>query len=73
MFLHQTQLSQVAFSITDDKGRLIPEVAEGQAKEGSLSFKMSLRWRVMLDDLPPSDRKLTPKDIMPKYTNLTLV
>lgn len=73
MFLHQTQLSQVAFSITDDKGRLIPEVATGQAQEGSLSFKMSLKWRVMLDDLPPSDRKLSAKNIMPKYDNLTLV
>jgi len=73
MFLHQTQLSQVSFSICDDKGRLIPEVAPFQAKEGSLSFKMCIKWRVMLDDLPPSDKKLTPKNIMPQYGNLTLV
>lgn len=73
MFLHQTQLNQVAFTITDDKGRLIPEVALGQAKEGSLSFKMSFKWSVMLDEFPPSDRKLLAKNIQPKYPNLTLV
>jgi len=73
MFLHQTQLSQVAFSITDDKGRLIPEVADGQAQEGSLSFKMSFKWEVVFDELPPSDRKLQAKNIMPKYDSLTKV
>jgi hypothetical protein len=73
MFLHQTQLANVTFRITDDKGRLIPEVAPGQAQEGSLSFKMSVKWRVVADDYPPSDRKLTADKIAKQYPNLTLV
>jgi hypothetical protein len=73
MFLHQTQLSAVKFTLTDDKGRLIPEVAPRQAEEGSLSFKMSFKWEVVVDELPPSDKKLLPKNIVPKYENLTLI
>ena len=72
MFLSQTQLSQVYFTITDDKGRLIQEVADGQANDGNLSFKMSFRWEVIVDDLPPDSRKLNIENVAKKYENLTL-
>ncbi len=72
MYLSQTQLSQVYFTITDDKGRLIQEVADGQANDGNLSFKMSFRWEVLVDDLPPDSRKLNPNNISKKYENLTM-
>ncbi len=72
MYLNQTQLSQVYFTITDDKGRLIQEVADGQAENGNLSFKMSFRWEVIVDDLPPDSRKLNINNVSKKYDNLTM-
>ena len=73
MYLNQTQLSQVYFTVTDDKGRLIQEVAQGQSEAGNLSFKMSFRWEVVVDDLPPDSRKLNIKNVSKNYENLTLV
>lgn len=73
MYLSQTQLSQVLFTITDDKGRLIQEVADGQADAGNLSFKMSFRWEALVDDLPPSERTLNMRDVSKKYEDLTLI
>ena len=73
MYLNQTQLSQVYFTITDDKGRLIQEVADGQAEAGNLSFKMSFRWEVLVDDLPPDSRKLNLDNVSKKYENLTMI
>jgi len=72
MFLQQTQLSQVYFTITDDKGRLIEEVAEGQADAGNLSFKMSFRWEVLTDELPPDEKRLKLDNLLKQYPNLTL-
>ncbi len=72
MYLQQTQLSQVYFTITDDKGRLIEEVAEGQADAGNLSFKMSFRWEVIQDELPPDERRLKESNLRHKYPDLTL-
>jgi hypothetical protein len=72
MFLQQTQLSQVYFSITDDKGRLIEEVAVGQAESGNLSFKMSFRWEVLVDELPPDEKRLKAENLLPRFPNLTL-
>ena len=42
MLLNQTQLSQVYFTITDDKGRLIQEVADGQAEAGNFQGRRDL-------------------------------
>jgi hypothetical protein len=72
MLLTQTQLSQVYFAITDDKGRLIEEVAGGQAKEGNLNFKMSFRWEVLVDDLPPDERRIRAENLLKQYPNLVL-
>lgn len=72
MFLQQTQLSQVFFTITDDKGRLIQEVAVGQAAAGNLSFKMSFAWEVLVDELPPDEKRLKLENLQPKFPNLTL-
>lgn len=72
MYLSQTQLSQVYFTITDDKGRLIQEVADGQAENGNLSFKMSFRWEVLLDDIPPDARKLNIDNVSKKYEDLVM-
>ena len=72
MYLNQTQLSQVYFTITDDKGRLIQEVAAGQADAGNLSFKMSFRWEVLVDDLPPDSRKLRIDNVSKQYENLAM-
>ena len=72
MYLQQTQLSQVYFTITDDKGRLIQEVADGQADAGNLSFKMSFRWDVLQDELPPDEKRIKLENILKQYPNLTL-
>lgn len=71
MYLQQTQLSQVFLTITDDKGRLLPQVAPGQADVGNLSFKLSMRWEVLLDDLPPTDQRLQIKNVAKQYENLS--
>lgn len=67
MFLHQTQLSQVYFSVTDDKGRLIEEVAPDQAKVGSLSYKMSFRWEIIEDEDKPDENRLKLNNLQRKY------
>jgi len=72
LYLEQTQLSQVYFTITDDKGRLIEEVAVGQARTGNLSFKMSFRWEVLTDELPPDEKRLKIENLLKQYPNLTL-
>lgn len=53
------QLTSFQCAITDDKGRPLPEIALGQAKDGMLSCKMTLRWEVIqldqsLHTAPPS-------------------
>lgn len=50
--LSQTQLSNMTFTITDDKGRLISEVGADQALNGNLSFKLVLRWDVVENEIP---------------------
>lgn len=70
MYLNQTQLSQVYFSITDDKGRLLPEVNPGQAVVGNLSFKLSFRWEVLHDELPPNDQRLKLENLAKSYEAL---
>jgi hypothetical protein len=70
MYLSQTQLSQVFFSITDDKGRLLPEVNEDQAVVGSISFKLSFRWEVLHDELPPNDQRLKLDNLAKSYQQL---
>ncbi len=72
MLLHQTQLSQVYFSVTDDKGRLIEEVAPFQAQVGSLSYKMSFRWEVVEDEQRPDENRLKLINLQRKYPDLTL-
>jgi hypothetical protein len=72
MDIDQTQLSQVFFTITDDKGRLIEEIATGQSRVGNLSFKLSFRWEVVEDDHPPDTLRLTLDKLLSKYPNLTL-
>ena len=67
MDLNQTQLSQVYFSLTDDKGRPLQEVFPGQSASGNLSFKMSFKWIVLIDELPPNDRALQAKNLLPQY------
>ena len=69
MYLNQTQLSQCEFSITDDKGRFLPEINTGQAEIGMLSFKMSLRWEVLEDDYPSDERKLRLENVAQRYEN----
>lgn len=70
MYLNQTQLSQVYFRLTDDKGRPIPEVRAGQAKEGNLNFKISFRWEVLHDELPPNALKTKPENVRPSKMNV---
>jgi len=72
MYLSQTQLSQVYFSITDDKGRLIEEVADGQSAAGNLSFKMSFKYDVLVDEVPPNDQPLQLKNLERQYPHLTM-
>jgi len=46
------QLGTVTFSLKDDKGRPIWEVAPTQAQAGLLSYKMSMRFEIMEQDTP---------------------
>lgn len=50
LILQQTQLSSMTLQLTDDKGRLLPEVYPGQASSGNLSFKVTLRWDIVEND-----------------------
>jgi hypothetical protein len=72
MELTQTQLSQVSFTITDDKGRLIPQVADGQAKDGNLNFKMTLRWEVVDMETDLDAYKTLLQNLQPKYNSLAM-
>ena len=44
------QMDAIQCSLTDDKNRPIAEVAAGQAKDGALAFKMTLKWEVIQMD-----------------------
>jgi len=44
------QLDQLTLMLTDDKNRPIPLVANGQVTNGSLSFKLTIKWEVLLRD-----------------------
>lgn len=71
MYLQQQHLSQVYFSLTDDKGRLLAEVAEDQADFGNLSFKISLRYEVLAKEVETGERRvLNPSDIVNKYPRI---
>jgi len=69
MYLNQTQLSQVYFRLCDDKNREIPTVAPDQAKEGNLNFKISFRWEVLHDELPPNALNTNPDNVRPSQMN----
>lgn len=44
------QLDNITIYITDDKNRPLPLVGVGQVTSGMLSFKLSLKWEVVLKD-----------------------
>jgi hypothetical protein len=44
------QLDQVTFFLTDDKNRFIPLTAAGQVTNGSMSFKLTIKWEVVVRD-----------------------
>ncbi len=50
--LPQTQLANMSFVLSDDKGRLISEVSPDQASNGNLSFKLVLRWEAIEGEVP---------------------
>jgi len=47
LLLQQNQLSSMTLQLTDASGRLLPEVYEGQAQIGNLSFTCTIRYDVM--------------------------
>jgi len=67
MLIEQSQLSQIILSVTDDKGRDIPQVATGQWKNGSLNFKCSFKWSLVTKPSPLSNKILNLNDIPKKY------
>lgn len=44
------QMEAIQCSLTDDKNRPIAEVMQGQAVDGALAFKMTLKWEVIQFD-----------------------
>jgi hypothetical protein len=44
LHLQQKHIDRIEFAITDDKGRLLSQVAPGQTEAGLLGFKCVLRW-----------------------------
>ena len=49
VIIPEKQLSQFVFSVTDHKGRLLPETNVGQAADGALSFRLSLKMSILND------------------------
>ena len=62
VIIPEKQLSQFVFSVTDHKGRLLPQVAPGQAQDGSLSFRLSLKMSI-LNDTSSRDHMTLPGDV----------
>ena len=62
LFLQQKQLDTMILQITDDRGRIIPEVYPGQANNGQLSFKLSFKYEI-LRELPGSSKLISLGDI----------
>ena len=64
----EKQLSQMVFQVSDHKGRLLPEVNFGQAAEGGLSFRLSLRMSIM-NDVSRREHITLPSDIRQQTFN----
>ena len=64
----EKQLSQLVFSVSDHKGRLIPEVNFGQASDGGLSFRLSLKMSIM-NDISSREHITLPSDIRQQTFN----
>jgi hypothetical protein len=63
MLLQQSHLSEMTFRLTDHAGRSIAEVAQGQSKNGNLSFKISFRWEIIEQDVPQGEYRVrVPSD-----------
>ena len=58
MLLQQSHLSEMTFRLTDHAGRSIAEVAQGQSKNGNLSFKISFRWEIIEQDVPQGEYRV---------------
>jgi hypothetical protein len=58
LILQQTQLSSMTLQLTDDKGRLLPEVSAGQAASGNLAFKVTLRWDIVEQEVPDGEYRV---------------
>ena len=70
MLIEQSQLSQIILTLTDGKGRDIPQVAAGQWKNGSLNFKCSLKWSLVTKPNALSHNVLRLDDIPNKYSQI---
>ena len=68
LILQQTQLSSMTLQLTDDKGRLIPEVSAGQASSGNLAFKVTLRWDIMEQEVPDGEYRVP----LPQLQNMRI-
>ena len=60
MLLQQSHLSEMTFVISDHAGRPLAEVSEGQSKDGSLSFKISVRWSIIEQEVPQGEYRVRP-------------
>lgn len=70
MLIDQTQLSQIILSVTDDKNRDIPQVSDGQWKNGSLNFKCSFKWSLVKKPNPLAHKILRMDDIPKRYLSI---
>ena len=68
VIIPEKQLSQFVFSATDHKGRLLPEVNVGQAQDGALSFRLSLKMSI-LNDTSSRDHMTLPGDVAQQTFN----
>ena len=60
MLLQQQHLSDMTFVLTDHAGRSLAEVAQGQSADGNLSFKISLRWSIIEQEVPQGEYRVRP-------------
>jgi hypothetical protein len=60
MLLQQQHLSDMTFVLTDHAARPLAEVAQGQSADGNLSFKISIRWEIIEQEVPQGEYRVRP-------------
>jgi len=68
VIIPQKQVNEIILVVTDGKGRLLPQVASGQSKEGLLSFRACLKFDTVTQ-VVPQQHITVPSDVPTKEFN----